>query len=389
MTSDKHPSHAAVQEKELRVRLVEQLVADGNLRSDSWRRAFESVPRHVFVPAFYRQARQPGQFERISSENPATYSDWINSVYDDDVLFTQIDSTGAATSSSTTPGLMALMLEALDLKDGMKVLEIGTGTGYNAALLCHRLGSEHITSVDIDRELIDISRERLSSLGYSPRLEVGDGIKGYEPNAPYDRIISTVAVPSIPASWVAQARHGGRILANLYRELGAGALASVTVDNGAAVGRFLPEYGGFMPIRAIQPHAAISLMHAADSQCQERETQIAGPILDDPSFAFYAAFFVPAQRLGCARHDGSEEFWLLSADGSWVKQVTRPDGGFVVCQHGPRLLWDKVEQAHHEWKSLGSPPRQDFGLTVTADGKHTLWYAHDRDARWAVEPASL
>ncbi len=106
------------------------------------------------------------------------------------------------------------MLEALDISLGMSVLEIGTGTGYNAALLCHRLGSACVTSVDIDPALVDAARERLAALGYTPRLAARDGSAGYPPGAPYDRVIATVGVHVIPAAWIGQTREGGRILAN-------------------------------------------------------------------------------------------------------------------------------------------------------------------------------
>ena len=76
------------------------------------------------------------------------------------------------------PSLMARMLEALDVRDGHRVLEIGTGTGYNAALLCHRLGACNVVSIDIDPTLIVATRKRLAGLGHHPTLVVGDGTAG-------------------------------------------------------------------------------------------------------------------------------------------------------------------------------------------------------------------
>ncbi len=186
-------SHAA----ELRSALVTSLVADGNLRSPGWIAAFSSVPREVFVPSFFRQRDGIPGFARIDSQDSENYDSWLRSVYDDDVLFTQINDDGVPTSSSTSPGLMALMLEALDITPDMNILEIGTGTGYNAALLCNHLCSELVTSIDIDQELIHAARDRLNSLGYVPHLAVHDGMTGYQGNAPYARLISTVAVPAM------------------------------------------------------------------------------------------------------------------------------------------------------------------------------------------------
>jgi protein-L-isoaspartate O-methyltransferase len=76
------------------------------------------------------------------------------------------------------PSLMAQMLEALDVRDEHRVLEIGTGTGYNAALLCHRLGSNNVVSIDIDATLVAVAKNRLAALGHHPTLVVGDGTAG-------------------------------------------------------------------------------------------------------------------------------------------------------------------------------------------------------------------
>lgn len=370
---------------ELQSALVARLMADGNLRSRSWIGAFSSVPRDVFVPGFFCQQDHAPGFARIDSGDSDAHDYWLRSVYNDDVLFTQISDEGVPTSSSTSPGLMALMLEALDIAAGMNVLEIGTGTGYSVALLCRRLGSGQVTSIDIDPELVNAARDRLSSLGYDPHLAVHDGMTGYQSRAPYARIISTVAVPSIPPAWISQVSQDGRILANLYRELGGGALVLLTVHGNYAEGRFLADYGGFMPVRAICQHTPLSLLHAAETtEYSERETKVTGKVLDDPSFAFFAALRVPAQQLGYVPHNQPEEFWLLGTDGSWARQTSAKNGQLHVRQHGARMLWDALEQACDDWARLGSPPRQDFGLTVTANGKHTLWYAQPRSQFWEL-----
>ncbi|QYN32955.1 methyltransferase domain-containing protein [Pseudonocardia sp. DSM 110487] len=92
----------------------------------------------------------------------------------------------------------------LDAAPGHTVLEIGTG--YNAALLCHRLGSEAVTSIDIDPELVDAARETLMSVGFTPTLVAGDGADGVPERAPFDRILATCAVPAVPGAWGATRR---------------------------------------------------------------------------------------------------------------------------------------------------------------------------------------
>jgi protein-L-isoaspartate O-methyltransferase len=87
-------------------------------------------------------------------------------------------------SSSTKPDLMLRMLETLDVRDGHRVLEIGTGTGYNAALLSHRVGDHNVYSVDVDAELVRLARERLAGAGYRPTLAAIDGEGGLPEHAP-------------------------------------------------------------------------------------------------------------------------------------------------------------------------------------------------------------
>ncbi|MGH2770675.1 MAG: 3-oxoacyl-[acyl-carrier-protein] synthase III C-terminal domain-containing protein, partial [Actinomycetota bacterium] len=137
--------------RELQRKLAEELVAKGAIRSPEWRAIFERTPRHPFIPRFYRRVendhRTPYLF--LDGARPDLRDGWLGAVYADETLVTQLDGY-IATSSSTIPSTMARMLETLDLKDGQRVLEIGTGTGYNAALLCERLGSERVTTIDID-----------------------------------------------------------------------------------------------------------------------------------------------------------------------------------------------------------------------------------------------
>src|SRR5258708_2641831 len=131
--------------------MVDQMTQAGYLRTQPWISAFTEIPRATFVSWFFRQT--PDRTGSVAMTGPD--DDWLDDVYTDIPLVTQLDNnpaklseamstgkpvTGVPTSSSTAPGLMALMLEALDIQDDARVLEIGTGTGYNSALLCHRLG---------------------------------------------------------------------------------------------------------------------------------------------------------------------------------------------------------------------------------------------------------
>lgn len=178
---------------ELRARLVGELRARGDVRTPSVATAFGRVPRHVFVPGL----------------EPAD-------VYADRSIAIKLDD-GVPISSSSQPAIMAQMLEMLRLRGGERVLEIGTGSGYNAALLAELVGPRGtVTTIDIDAELVAKARRQLDDAGYGQvRTIVGDGAAGDASDAPFDAIVATVGVEIVPAAWIAQLRDGGRLVTPL------------------------------------------------------------------------------------------------------------------------------------------------------------------------------
>jgi protein-L-isoaspartate(D-aspartate) O-methyltransferase len=174
---------------------------------------------------------------------------WLHGAYGDTALATRVRD-GELISSSSQPSLMAQMLAALDMEDGNRVLEIGAGSGYNAALLAHRLGSERVTTVDLDPEITESARTHLAAAGYRPAVVTGDGALGCRERAPYDRIIATCTMPSVPRAWLAQSAPGARILAPL-----ATGLILLRVEEGArgvyAEGHFLHSSAYFVPLRGV------------------------------------------------------------------------------------------------------------------------------------------
>lgn len=156
--------------------LRDELVAAGKLISPEWQSALLAVPRHEFVPEFYEKSLDSAGWELVSGSSDSTRARWWNGVWANTSLVTQLGEIGRAgrqvttgpTSSSSAPSLMTRMLEALDIRDGHRVLEIGTGTGYNAALMSHRLGDQNVFSVDVDAGLVDSARDRLAVRGYRP-----------------------------------------------------------------------------------------------------------------------------------------------------------------------------------------------------------------------------
>jgi len=130
---------------------------------------------------------------------------------------TKRDAEGQPISSSSQPAIMAIMLDQLTLEAGHRVLEIGAGTGYNAALIRHIVGaSGAVVSVDIEPDLVATARGHLASAGYPDVTVVAaDGAEGYPPGAPYDRVIATVGVSDLAPAWLRQAGPGARIVVPL------------------------------------------------------------------------------------------------------------------------------------------------------------------------------
>ena len=164
--------------------MVEQLVREGFLRTPEVIEAFRKVPREEFVPPHLRRF-----------------------AYEDHPLSIGMGQTISA------PSMIALMLESLRVERGQKVLEVGTGSGYNAALLAELVTREgRVVSMERLPPLASFGRENLRRTGYDwVEVVVGDGSCGYEPGAPWDRILVTACSPDFPPPLLEQLRVGGRI----------------------------------------------------------------------------------------------------------------------------------------------------------------------------------
>jgi protein-L-isoaspartate(D-aspartate) O-methyltransferase len=174
----------------LQQELIGALKAAGVMHDQPVEAAFRSVPRHLFLPGVA-----------------------LEEVYRDQAIVTKLVD-GFRVSSSSQPAIMAVMLEQLGVQSGLRVLEIGAGTGYNAALLAHLVGETgHVVTMDIDDDIVQAAQRNLLAAGFE-RVQVirGDGALGYAAGAPYDRIILTVGAWDIAPAWWDQLRPGGRLV---------------------------------------------------------------------------------------------------------------------------------------------------------------------------------
>ena len=170
--------------------LIDRLCGDELIQSPEIEAAFRSVPRHLFLP-----------------DVP------VAQAYEDRAIPTKF-AQGQAISSSSQPAIMAIMLEQLNLQPGHRVLEIGAGTGYNAALMAHIVGETgQVVTLDIDKDIVAAAQRHLQVAAVdSVQVICADGWLGWPEAGPYDRIIMTVGGWDISPAWVQQLKADGRLL---------------------------------------------------------------------------------------------------------------------------------------------------------------------------------
>ncbi len=168
-----------------RARLVQALVADGDIRSPRVREAFLQVPREEFVR---------------SADRAASYADVPLPIGEGQTI--------------SAPSMIAIMLEEARLEPGERVLEVGTGSGYHAALMACLAGAQNVTSIERLPALAAWGRQNLARTGFGGVTVVeGDGSLGYPARSPYDAVLATAGSPRIPDSWPGQLSERGRIVA--------------------------------------------------------------------------------------------------------------------------------------------------------------------------------
>ncbi len=181
-------------------KMISELLDSGAITTDAVASAYAEVLRHLYVP----ESAAPEAY-RAGEAIPTRHGD-----------------DGMSTSSSSAPSIMAPMLEQLDIEAGCSVLEIGTGTGYNAALLDVLVGGDgSVSSVDIQSDVVEEARGNLERTGHGRvHLQAGDGWEGWAKAAPFDAIELTVGAEDISPRWVEQLRENGTLVLPLWLRAG-------------------------------------------------------------------------------------------------------------------------------------------------------------------------
>ncbi len=350
---------------ELRDQLVTRLRAMRALSSAPVARAFQTVPRERFVPGYA-----------------------LEEVYRDQAIVTKNEA-GVPVSSSSQPAMMALMLEQLDVRPGLNVLEIGAGTGYNAALLSELVGpTGAVTTIEIDPEVVSWARERLEHAGYdSVRVIEGDGGDGWPDSAPYDRIELTVGAADIAPAWFEQLKPGGILVLPLWVNTVQVCLAFVKEDGRLRSASSLPcgftrirgRLAGQDQFRELQPGVITSTGVGAPSDDVVWHTLRQPPRRSTfPAGGSWFGFMLwlalnggpmlsvsteDEAALGFAGFAGG----VIDASGASACLIPLPvagDGPATVLSYGGSAAQAQAKRLFNDWQAAGAPDIQQIGLTA-------------------------
>jgi protein-L-isoaspartate(D-aspartate) O-methyltransferase len=381
------------------VQMVDRLIAAGALWSPGLIAAFRATPRHAFLDRIFLFQRRRNRWREIlTRESPGEH---VELLYSDRALITGLspgsrDEPPVPISSSSQPSLMAQMLEDLRLEPGMQVLEIGTGTGYNAALMAHVAGPGNVTTVDVDRDVLSRAWDHLRAF---PEREIhlyhADGRAGYPEDAPYDRIIVTAAAFDIESAWLEQLNPGGLIVAPLVLAPGLEFVVRGTVLASRFDGR-LTRAAYFMPLRAegetgaslsdIPPEGAGSSMPAPWAGWFDRRRLRTSWLGFSQALAVFA--FVHGHTIHYRNTDNGPHFGIADSSSShwcWLGQDEWQCSG----DGGRELAWT----LWHEFVEAGGPWPTEYRFeacpagTMTAGVGTYLRQSPRSQQRWRlVEP---
>jgi protein-L-isoaspartate(D-aspartate) O-methyltransferase len=369
--------------------LVDTLKSEGKLSSPLVEAAFKEVPRHPFIDHFYLLERKDRtmQWQKVQSSTVQNTDAWLRAVYANQPVVTAFDEYNTPTSSSSSPDAMALMLEASELGPGLRVLEIGTGTGYNAALLAHIVGDPYnIFTVEIDAALARHAQRILNQVaGEGITVYAGDGLRGYAPGAPFDRIIATGSYHKVPLDWLDQLQPGGILVMNLRGHLGACAFLKIV-----KTGPGRTAHGIFL--------AGSDFMELHDAHAQSyRVTDLVAQYLGRPTLTqqlFTNTEFDPSllwdHRLEFLLQLSFPEMYFTSVyvdpmcpclidTASETMLVFRPEerqNEWLVEIKGQEQLWGKVMQAYWWWIETGGAEIDLYRLEIDETGKQRVMLAN-------------
>jgi protein-L-isoaspartate(D-aspartate) O-methyltransferase len=354
---------------DLRRRFVEQLRRNGAPMTPELAAAFTAVPRELFVADGFQ--RRGGSWARRGTAG------FLAAVYRDDVLVTKIDGR-VAVSSSSQPSLMAIMLDALAVRPGDRVLEIGAGTGYNAALLA-ALGA-HVTSVDVQDDVAGRARAALAAAGVEGvRVLTGDGYSGV-PDESFDRVIVTVGVAGVSPRWLAGSTPGPVVVP--VEHAGTHPVLAVEGAAGGPLNARVICPSGFMsasgPLTARHPGS-----HPAPVPSGTLTTFAPfAPPRWDPALGsysyrdlWYAAGVWSSRATHAALPDRDLSGLVLLDEAGTGGAAILPDGSVLAGGDQAARYGGTAVEIIDRWEAAGRPSMRSWriGLRLTGDPQAPIW----------------
>jgi protein-L-isoaspartate(D-aspartate) O-methyltransferase len=377
---------------------VDSLKRSGAVRSEAVRQAFLRVPRHELVDHFYLPRREYSTqhgYEELSATRDGLTSRFLDAVYSNASLVTAFDDQGMPSSSSSMPGLMAQMLELLRVQPGLSVLEIGTGTGYNAALLAELVGDQALVStIEIQSEVAERARRLLTGAGYADiEVFVGDGYHGLPDRAPFDRIVATAALPDVSPEWSRQLRSGGELLLPIYHG-NASPLIRLSLDTENRLRGRIAGLAGFMPIQGHMGSSAPPLKNTPPDRLTESPARVEttgwsfdtsiGTRVDCWFFMSAAEPNVTLRPVPGSNDSQTWTDWTFGLGDGNASAVVDSRGDIVsIGEDDAPLL--KLRSLYERWETLGRPRMGEFELEfIPRSSAPTTANALLREYHWQV-----
>jgi protein-L-isoaspartate(D-aspartate) O-methyltransferase len=372
VTPERDPAdQAPADQEEIRAtvqRYADGLKAAGAIESAAVERAFRAVERHRLLETFYYRDTERRQAVEHDPARPRR--DHLALIYADTALATRHIG-GMPASSTSQPSLMAKMLELLELGEGTKVLEVGAGTGYNAALLAEIVGDQHrVVTVDVLEDVVEQTRRLLAGAGY-PQIQVllRDGFDGVPEQAPFDRIVATVGCSDLSPRWAEQLADDGAVLVPLAHASGH-PLVLARKDGGTLRGRMVLRTG-FIPVRGplhIEDMWALgvwgddrdALVHEPDPRPRFTARRPGEPLEltdDETDFLFFLGLH---DRRACWAPRGPA---LSAGPDGWA--ALAPDG---IWWYQDASLAAELDRWYREWDARGRPALEDYEISFVPIG---------------------
>jgi protein-L-isoaspartate(D-aspartate) O-methyltransferase len=279
------------------------------------------------------------------------------------------------------PSIMAVMLEALDVHMGNRVLEIGTGTGFNAALLSILTGDASlVTSIDCEnaRALSDAARHTLRALVGTVNIIIGDGFQGVLQDAQYDRIIATASAPTIPDPWIEQLAPNGILVMDLQGPLESGFLVfTKNSDGNGGNGQFLKRSLHFMPLVSENVSSIFvdtNFLFLIKPQTHQKKFHVDGDsivhlLLKDHPFRWFFQWYFPGCNIVEMNSDSSQKMFVVNYDKQSILQFQKDKDGWAGDVFGECQLWDIIQESLNIFKQIGEPKQTDYSVEVGSKRK--------------------